>query len=124
MSCISVFYFWYLGRLELASVVMTTSLLFGLMMEVNNIGFFAGEFSQAYGQVKDGLELVFQHRSYHSGWTGKAVTNADEENDAYTDKKTDKHTHSHKEGDTYADKEGNTYTNEEADKYSSSDKHA
>lgn len=60
MSCISVFYFWYLGRLELASVVMTTSLLFGLMMEVNNIGFFAGEFSQAYGQVKDGLELIFR----------------------------------------------------------------
>ena len=29
-------------------------------MEVNNIGFFAGEFAQDYGQVKDGLELVFQ----------------------------------------------------------------
>ena len=59
-SCICVFYFWYLGRLELADVVMATSLLTGLMMEVNNIGFFAGEFSQLYGQVKDGLNLVFQ----------------------------------------------------------------
>jgi ATP-binding cassette subfamily B protein len=49
-----------LGRLQLADVVMTTSLLNGLMMEVNNIGFFAGEFAQDYGQVKDGLELVFQ----------------------------------------------------------------
>ena len=60
LSCISVFYCWYLGRLQLADVVMTTSLLNGLMMEVNNIGFFAGEFAQDYGQVKDGLELVFQ----------------------------------------------------------------
>jgi ABC-type multidrug transport system fused ATPase/permease subunit len=33
------------------------------MMEVNNIGFFAGEFSQQYGQVKDGLELVFSPRA-------------------------------------------------------------
>lgn len=60
LSCISVFYCWYLGRLQLADVVMTTSLLNGLMMEVNSIGFFAGEFAQDYGQVKDGLELVFQ----------------------------------------------------------------
>ena len=59
-SCLIVFYCWYLGRLQLADVVMTTSLLYGLMMEVNNIGFFAGEFAQCYGQVKDGLELVFQ----------------------------------------------------------------
>ena len=59
-SCICVFYFWYLGRLELADVVMSTSLMTGLMMEVTNIGFFAGEFSQLYGQVKDGLNLVFQ----------------------------------------------------------------
>ena len=59
-SCICVFYFWYLGRLELADVVMSTSLMTGLMMEVTNIGFFAGEFSQQYGQVKDGLNLIFQ----------------------------------------------------------------
>lgn len=59
-SCVCVFYFWYLGRLELADVVMCTSLMHGLMMEVNSIGFFAGEFAQAYGQVKDGLTLVFK----------------------------------------------------------------
>ncbi len=59
-SCICVFYFWYLGRLELADVVMSTSLMTGLMMEVTNIGFFASEFSQLYGQVKDGLNLIFQ----------------------------------------------------------------
>lgn len=59
-SCICVFYFWYLGRLELADVVMSTSLMNGLMMEITNIGFFAGEFSQDYGQVRDGLNLVFQ----------------------------------------------------------------
>lgn len=60
LSCICVFYCWYLGRLDLSKVVLTTSLLSGLMMEVTNIGFFAGEFSQVYGQVKDGLELLFQ----------------------------------------------------------------
>jgi len=60
VSCCCVFYYWYLGRLELADVVLCTTLLNGLMMEVNNIGFFAGEFSQCYGQVKDGLSLVFQ----------------------------------------------------------------
>lgn len=59
LSCICVFYFWYLGHLSLADVVMSTSLLTGLMMEVNNIGFFASEFAQQYGQVKDGLELIF-----------------------------------------------------------------
>ena len=59
-SCICVFYFWYLGRLALADVVMSTSLMTGLMMEITNIGFFAGEFSQDYGQVKDGLNLIFQ----------------------------------------------------------------
>ena len=59
-SCLSVFYCWYIGRLQLADVVLATSLLNGLMMEINNIGFFAGEFSQAYGQVKDGLELIYK----------------------------------------------------------------
>ena len=60
LSCICVFYWWYRERLDLSKVVLTTSLLSGLMMEVTNIGFFAGEFSQVYGQVKDGLELLFQ----------------------------------------------------------------
>lgn len=60
LSCASVFYCWYLGRLQLADVVMTTSLLDSLIMEVNSIGFFAGEFAQDYGQIKDGLELLFQ----------------------------------------------------------------
>ncbi|MBQ8481828.1 MAG: ABC transporter ATP-binding protein [Alphaproteobacteria bacterium] len=63
LSSVCVFYYWYLGRLALADVVMSTSLLTGLMMEVNNIGFFAGEFAQQYGQVKDGLELVFSPRA-------------------------------------------------------------
>lgn len=59
-SCCCVFYYWYLGRLELADVVLSTTLMNGLMMEITNIGMFAGEFSQCYGQVKDGLSLVFQ----------------------------------------------------------------
>ncbi|MBP5215574.1 MAG: ABC transporter ATP-binding protein [Alphaproteobacteria bacterium] len=60
LCCISIFYYWYLGKLQLADVVMCITLMQGLMMEVNNIGFFAGEFSQAYGQVKDGLDLLFK----------------------------------------------------------------
>lgn len=60
LSCLSIFYYWYLGRLQLADVVMCTTLMQGLMMEVGNIGYFAGEFSQAYGQVKDGLELIYK----------------------------------------------------------------
>jgi len=58
-SCLCIFYFWYLGRLDLTAVVLCTSLMHGLTMDVTNIGFFAGEFAQAYGQVKDGLELIF-----------------------------------------------------------------
>lgn len=62
LSCMCVFYYWYLGELSLTGVVLATSLLSGLSMEVNNIGFFAGEFAQYYGQVKDGLELIFSPR--------------------------------------------------------------
>ncbi|MBQ8672400.1 MAG: ABC transporter ATP-binding protein [Alphaproteobacteria bacterium] len=58
-SCLCIFYFWYLGRLDLTAVVLCTSLMHGLTMDVTNIGFFAGEFAQAYGQVKDGLTLIF-----------------------------------------------------------------
>ena len=58
-----IVYYWYLGRLQLSGVVMCTTLMQGLMMEVGNIGFFAGEFSRAYGQVKDGLELIFRPNS-------------------------------------------------------------
>ena len=58
-SCICVFYDWYLGRLDLTGVVLCTSLMLGLNREVATIGFFAGEFSQVYGQVKDGLSTIF-----------------------------------------------------------------
>lgn len=60
ISCLSIFYYWYLGRIDLAGVVLCTSLMYGLVMEVTNIGFFASEFAQVYGQVKDGLTLIFQ----------------------------------------------------------------
>ena len=59
ISCLFVFYFWYLGKIDLAAVVLYTSLLQGLSNEINDIGYFAGEFSQEYGQVKDGLDLIF-----------------------------------------------------------------
>lgn len=60
LSCLCIFYFWYIGRVDLTGVVLCTSLLQGLINEVNNIGYFAGEFAQIYGQVKDGLELIYQ----------------------------------------------------------------
>lgn len=60
LSCLCIFYFWYIGRIDLTGVVLCTSLLQGLINEVNNIGYFAGEFAQIYGQVKDGLELIYQ----------------------------------------------------------------
>lgn len=59
-SCLAVFYYWYLQKISFADVVMATSLLNGIMFDVINIGFFVSEFSQSYGQVKDGLNLIFQ----------------------------------------------------------------
>lgn len=59
-SCLAVFYYWYLQKISFADVVMATSLLNGVMFDVINIGFFVSEFSQSYGQVKDGLNLIFQ----------------------------------------------------------------
>lgn len=59
-SCLIVFYYWYLQKISFADVVMATSLLNGIMFDVINIGFFVSEFSQSYGQVKDGLNLIFQ----------------------------------------------------------------
>ena len=60
ISCLVVFYYWYLQKIGFADVVMATSLLNGIMFDVINIGFFVSEFSQSYGQVKDGLNLIFQ----------------------------------------------------------------
>ncbi len=59
-SCLAVFYYWYLQKISFADAVMATSLLNGIMFDVINIGFFVSEFSQSYGQVKDGLNLIFQ----------------------------------------------------------------
>ncbi|MBR3661805.1 MAG: ABC transporter ATP-binding protein [Alphaproteobacteria bacterium] len=59
LSCICIFYDWYLGRIDLAGIVMCVSLMQGLNREIINIGFFAGEFSQVYGQITDGLNLIF-----------------------------------------------------------------
>lgn len=59
-SCLAVFYYWYLQKIGFADVVMATSLLNGIIFDATNIGFFVSEFSQSYGQVKDGLNLIFQ----------------------------------------------------------------
>ena len=59
-SCVAVIYSWYLQKIGLADVVLATSLLNGLIFDATNIGYFVGEFAQSYGQVKDGLNLIFQ----------------------------------------------------------------
>lgn len=59
-SCAAVVYFWYLQKIGLADVVLATSLLNGIIFDATNIGYFVSEFSQSYGQVKDGLNLIFQ----------------------------------------------------------------
>ena len=41
-------------------MVLATSLLNGIIFDATNIGYFVSEFSQSYGQVKDGLNLIFQ----------------------------------------------------------------
>ena len=54
------FYYWYKKEIDISGVVLCTSLVNGLIMEINNLGFFAGEFSRYYGQVKDGLNLLYK----------------------------------------------------------------
>lgn len=55
-----VFYFWYIKAIMLSDFVLCSSLINGLVREVANLSYFAGEFSRQFGQVKDGLALINQ----------------------------------------------------------------
>lgn len=59
-SCILIFYYWYKYGLSIADVVLCTTLIQNLIMEVRTLSFFAGEYSRNYGQVADGLKLLYR----------------------------------------------------------------
>lgn len=74
------FYYWYKQELEISGVILCTSLVNGLIMEINNLGFFAGEFSRYYGQVRDGLNLLYKpclvtdvHNAHNMQMKGKSI---------------------------------------------------
>lgn len=60
VSCALIFYYWYRYGLTVADVVLCTSLIGTLINEIKSIGFFAGEFARYYGQVADGLKLLYR----------------------------------------------------------------
>lgn len=55
-----IFYFWFKFNLPLEGVLLCFTLIERMVHDMYGFGWLAGEFSRAYGQVKDGLELVFQ----------------------------------------------------------------
>ncbi len=55
-----IFYFWFKFNLPLEGVLLCFTLISRMVHDMYGFGWLAGEFSRAYGQVKDGLELVFQ----------------------------------------------------------------
>ncbi len=54
-----IFYFWRLDELSLEGVLLCFTLMERMVHDVQGFGWFAGEFSRAYGKVKDGLELIY-----------------------------------------------------------------
>lgn len=56
---IGVFYFWYIGQLNLSGVILCVSMMGGLIMEIHNIGYLASDVARQYGQIKDGLNLIY-----------------------------------------------------------------
>ena len=54
-----IFYFWFKFSLPLEGVLLCFTLISRMVHDMYNFGWFAGEFSRAYGQVKDGLELIY-----------------------------------------------------------------
>lgn len=55
-----VFIFWYQQNINLADVILCLTLIERLMRDVANLGFFVGEFFQRYGEVQDGLTLIYK----------------------------------------------------------------
>jgi ATP-binding cassette subfamily B protein len=55
-----IFYFWFKFDLPLEGVLLCFTLISRMVHDMYGFGWLAGEFSRAYGQVKDGLELIYQ----------------------------------------------------------------
>ena len=55
-----IFYFWYKYQLPLEGVILCFTLIGRMVHDMYNFGWFAGEFSRAFGQVRDGLDLLFK----------------------------------------------------------------
>lgn len=55
-----IFYFWFKFNLPLEGVLLCFTLISRMVHDMYGFGWLAGEFSRAYGQVKDGLELIYQ----------------------------------------------------------------
>ena len=54
-----IFYFWFKFHLSLEGVLLCFTLISRMVHDMYGFGWLAGEFSRAYGQIKDGLELIY-----------------------------------------------------------------
>ncbi|MBR2137659.1 MAG: ABC transporter ATP-binding protein [Alphaproteobacteria bacterium] len=54
-----IFYFWFHFHLPLEGVLLCFTLISRMVHDMYGFGWLAGEFSRAYGQVKDGLEMIY-----------------------------------------------------------------
>ena len=54
-----IFYFWFKFNLPLEGVLLCFTLISRMVHDMYGFGWLAGEFSRAYGQVKDGLEMIY-----------------------------------------------------------------
>lgn len=54
-----IFYFWFKFKLPLEGVILCFTLIERMVHDMYGFGWLAGEFSRAYGQIKDGLEMVY-----------------------------------------------------------------
>ena len=54
-----IFYFWFKFNLELEVVLLCFTLIERMVHDMYGFGWLAGEFSRAYGQIRDGLEMIY-----------------------------------------------------------------
>lgn len=54
-----IFYFWFKFKLPLEGVILCFTLIERMVHDMYGFGWLAGEFSRAYGQIKDGLEMIY-----------------------------------------------------------------
>lgn len=54
-----IFYFWFKFNLELEGVLLCFTLMERMVHDMYGFGWLAGEFSRAYGQIRDGLEMIY-----------------------------------------------------------------